>query len=326
MNAMAKATSRGADSLWTPPDGATRPVDTVALKDLQTDRAILVEMSGPDAGRVHALAEDEYRIGRSARCSFCFPDATLSREHARLVRTADGWVLEDLGSTNGTFVQQDRVSRHLLRHGDFIRLGSGVRMQFQEVTGEEEAVLRRLYEASVRDGLTGVFNRRYLQERIAAEVAYAVRHGTELVVLLLDLDHFKHINDIYGHLAGDEVLRQVASLVAAQVRREDTFARYGGEEFAVLLRETPIRSALVVAERIRSGVEALEIPFEGNRLHVTVSIGVAGMGCCSGRVTPEALLARVDEALYLAKEAGRNRVAVAGPEDRPPEVFGEREV
>ncbi|HOU54839.1 MAG TPA: GGDEF domain-containing protein [Myxococcota bacterium] len=311
-----------ADSLWTPPTGATRPVDTVALKDLLADRAILIEMSGPDAGRVHSLVDREYRIGRSARCEFCFPDATLSREHARLTRTDEGWVLEDLRSTNGTFVQQDRVTRHLLRHGDFIRLGSGVRMQFQQVSGEEEAVMRRLYEASVRDGLTGVFNRRYLQERIAAEVSYAVRHGTELVVLLLDLDHFKRINDTHGHLAGDEVLRQVASLVGNQLRREDTFARYGGEEFAVLLRETPPRAALVVAQRIRTGVESLEIPFEGTPLHVTLSIGVAILTACPGRPTPEDLLARADEALYHAKESGRNRVAVAGEQDRPPEVFG----
>jgi len=295
----------------TPPTGATRPIDLNALKALLPDRAILIQMSGADAGQVRRLDAGEYLIGRGQHCHFCFADGTLSREHARIVCSGGAYYVEDLHSTNGTFVNHERVDRRVLRHGDFIRLGSGVRLQFQQVTGEEEATLVHLYEASVRDGLTGVFNRRYLEERIEAEVAYAVRHGTDLSLLMLDIDHFKHINDTHGHLAGDEVLRRLAGLVAGQIRREDVLARYGGEEFVLLLRNISVASATMVAERIRASVEALETSFEGTTIRATLSIGVASLGSCQRPVTPKALLDAADQALYQAKEAGRNRVVVS---------------
>ncbi len=320
--AMAMLTPKTGERLPTPNAGATRPVDTLDLLARVPDRAILIEMSGPHAGRVHALGDGEFTIGRGHRCSLIFPDMTLSRTHAVLFRDGDEFIVEDLGSTNGTFVEHERVKRRVLRHGDLIRLGSGVRIQFQRVTHEEEQVLVRLYEASVRDGLTGVFNRRHLQERLTAEVAFASRHGTELAVLLYDLDHFKRVNDTYGHLAGDEVLKRVAQVVSGQVRREDLLARYGGEEFCLIVRDVPVRSALLLAERLRARIQAMEVSFEGVSLRVTASIGVAAMTSCVPPVTPEGLLARADEALYRAKESGRNRVAVAGPDGRPPEVLG----
>lgn len=320
---MTMPTPKTGEPLLAPTAGATRPVDTLALQVALPDRALVIEMSGSHAGRVHALDGREFTIGRGNRCSLVSPDVTLSRTHAVIVRDGDEFLLEDLGSTNGTFVNHERVHRTILRHGDAIRLASGVRLQFQRVTHEEELVLVRLYEASVRDGLTGVFNRRHLEERLQAECAFAARHGTDLAILLFDLDHFKRVNDTHGHLAGDEVLRRVAEVVGGQIRREDVLARYGGEEFALVVRDVPIRSALSLAGRLRARIEALEVSFEGVPLRVTASVGVASLQSCVPPVTPARLLARADEALYHAKESGRNRVAVAGPDDLPPEVIGE---
>jgi len=268
------------------------------------DRALLVEMSGGDAGHVHRLVEVITTIGRGTGCTLSFADATLSREHARIARIGDGFAIEDAGSLNGTWVNQERAQRRVLAHGDRIRLGSGVRFQFHLVTAEEEAILVKLYEASVRDGLTGLFNRRHLVERLDAETAYAVRHGTGLCVVMMDLDHFKRVNDTYGHLAGDEVLRQASGVLQAQVRRADLVARYGGEEFVVIARGIPLASCRLLAERLRTWIEALEIHFEAALIRPTASLGLAGLDDCGKDKTPARLLACADEALYRAKEGG----------------------
>ena len=271
------------------------------------DRGLLIEMGGQNAGRVHRM-EGEVTIGRGLGCTVNFQDATLSREHARVVREGEDWVLTDAGSLNGTFVNDDKVSRQVLRHGDRVRLASGLRLQFMRATPEEETVLVQLYEASVRDGLTGSFNRRHLEEALATEASYAARHRTDLSLLMMDLDHFKLVNDTYGHLAGDEVLRQTASVLAGQLRREDLLARYGGEEFAVVVRGIPVEHAMRLGERVRGMIERAVVFFEGTELRVTVSIGVAALATLDGEVTATRLISAADDALYRAKELGRNRV------------------
>ena len=277
--------------------------------EVPRDRGLLVETSGADAGRVHRLDADVATIGRGSGCDLCFDDAALSREHARVAREGRDWAIEDAGSRNGTFVNERRVARHVLAHGDRVRLGSTVRLRFHRVTAEEESVLVRLHEASVRDGLTGLFNRRHLQERLAAEVAFAVRHGTDLCVVMFDLDHFKQVNDTHGHLAGDEVLRHTGALLLSRTRREDLAARYGGEEFMVVVRGIPLSAARVFAERLRAAMEASEVRCADTVLRPTASFGVACLADCGADRTPDRLVACADEALYRAKGAGRNRVA-----------------
>jgi diguanylate cyclase (GGDEF)-like protein len=288
----------------------TRPIDLASLSSGGKDRGLLMEMSGADAGHVHMLRDDVVTIGRGDDCVIAFADTTLSRVHARITFEGDDWVVADCGSLNGTYVNNAKIQRHVLAHGDRLRLGAGVRMLFQRVTSEEEDVLVQLYEASVRDGLTGMFNRRHLSDRLAQEVAYAVRHDTGVCVLLLDIDFFKKVNDTHGHLAGDEVLRRLAGLVGEQIRREDLLARYGGEEFVLVIREVPLASAGLLAERIRAAVERMEVPYEGKILRMTVSIGVASLASCGADRTPTHLLALADQALYRAKETGRNRVEI----------------
>ena len=199
-------------------------------------------------------------------------------------------MVEDLGSTNGTFVDAKRIERAELHSGDRVHIGPNVILSFAIVAAQAEHVAQQLYESSVRDPLTRIFNRRYLVERLASEVAYAKRHGTKLSLILFDLDLFKRVNDTYGHLVGDDVLRDVSALVQRLVRAEDVFARFGGEEFVLLVRGIEHVNVGRFAERVRSAVERLEIAAEALVLNVTVSLGYASIERASPRpsATPTA--------------------------------------
>jgi diguanylate cyclase (GGDEF)-like protein len=175
-------------------------------------------------------------------------------------------------------------------------------------------MLKRQYESSILDGLTNAANRRHLDDRLASEVAYAKRHSIELCLLIIDIDHFKQVNDRLGHQAGDHVLRELASIVKRALRLEDVFARYGGEEFAIVSRATDRRHGLLLAERIRHLVQSTTFeydhPLSGQsqrkRIDVTVSVGVASLADCGTELSPEKLIRAADVALYRAKAAGRN--------------------
>lgn len=157
------------------------------------------------------------------------------------------------------------------------------------------------------DGLTGIFNRRYFEMRIAEELERASRFTGRLAVIMVDIDHFKRLNDEFGHLLGDEVLRGVSSILKHQLRKVDMVSRYGGEEFAVIVPETTGANALAVAEKLRRQVEAH--PFPGVPRPVTISCGVADYP--TQGATRDELVAAADSALYQAKQAGRNRVMAA---------------
>jgi diguanylate cyclase (GGDEF)-like protein len=160
----------------------------------------------------------------------------------------------------------------------------------------------------MHDPLTSLFNRRYLDDHLKAEFAFAQRHGTKLSLLLIDADHFKKVNDTWGHAAGDSALRALAEHLRGAVRHEDMIARFGGEEFAVLAREITAEGALSVAERIRVLVEANPVRLDdGQSVSITVSVGVVTMSGERTYATADALLEAADEALYRAKQAGRNR-------------------
>jgi diguanylate cyclase (GGDEF)-like protein len=164
-----------------------------------------------------------------------------------------------------------------------------------------------LREASTHDELTGLYNRRYLLERLEEELAFARRHSAPLSVLTLDVDHFKSINDRHGHAAGDSVLVELGKRLTGATRREDVIARMGGEEFLILLRSTDRRGATATAERVREMVAEREFPWREGSLAVTVSIGCASLGE-GAAASIDALLGTADRRLYQAKRAGRNRV------------------
>jgi len=175
-----------------------------------------------------------------------------------------------------------------------------------------EHALAALKESANRDGLTGIYNRRHLEERLSQEFARYKRYGGEFSLLMFDLDHFKRINDQHGHLAGDAVLRTTVSRVSAMVRTADIFGRYGGEEFALVLPATDLASAKIVGEKVRNCIGGEPIDFNGQNLLVTSSVGVTQMR--PHIPSYEALIHEADTALYTAKNSGRNRVVIFEPD------------
>ena len=285
---------------------AARPPSVVS----RPHRAALRVLGGFNAGEVFALDRDDMFIGRGRDADVRVDGQGISRKHARIVH-AEGrcHMLEDLGSTNGLFVNGNRVvDRVELADGDRLQIGPALVLRFGLIAADEEALARQLYDGSTRDALTRAYNRRYATERLAAEVTYAHRHGSPFSVVLFDLDHFKRLNDTFGHQAGDVVLRVVAAQVQKAIRTEDVLARYGGEEFLVLVRGIEPASVAILAQRLRRGVERLAVPWESGTLKATVSVGVASLSECPRQATVEELVALADARLYEAKDGGRNRV------------------
>ena len=212
-------------------------------------------------------------------------------------------MLEDMGSTNGTYCNGARVTRQALSEGDKILLGSTTILKFTYQDQLDEAFQRQMSESALRDGLTRAYNKRYLTERIESELQFALRHDTPVSLIFLDIDHFKRINDVHGHQAGDHVLVQLATLAMSMLGEDEVFARYGGEEFAVIARGMEIAAAQVLSERIRVSVEAHPFVFGDATIPVTISIGVS-RAPGPGIATSVDLVARADEALYAAKRGG----------------------
>ncbi|HZU84431.1 MAG TPA: diguanylate cyclase [Polyangiaceae bacterium] len=299
---------------WTDEESSTRTTEnTIAMPPPtaphQSTRAVLTIVSGPNIGRVYSVREGETTIGRGREASVQIDDAGASRKHARIVTEGGRYFVEDLSSTNGTFVAGRRVERAELESGDRIHIGPNIVVSFAIVDVQAERLAHQLYESSVRDPLTRAHNRRYLVERLSSEIAYARRHSSRLALILFDLDHFKRINDTYGHLAGDDVLRETAALVSRLIRVEDVFARFGGEEFVVLVRGISHNNVGRFAERLRSSLERLEVASAEAVLRVTASVGYASLDeLDDDERDPESLMRLADERLYRAKTGGRNRV------------------
>ncbi len=261
----------------------------------------------PQVGRRHELTDKVVTIGRSPDSTIVIESETVSRSHARIERRDRGLILVDCGSVNGTYLGDERVGEHALRSGDLIKIGPCILKYL--ATGDVEATYHEeIHRLTITDGLTGIANRRAFEETIKAEVYRALRHARPLSLVMFDLDHFKKVNDTYGHMAGDQVLKMVASVVRSRIREHDGFARFGGEEFALLLPETPKAIAAQLAEEIRAAVADSELIFEDRVVRVTVSMGVAEL--MPDVRTPHQLVKAADARLYDAKRDGRNRVAV----------------
>jgi diguanylate cyclase (GGDEF)-like protein len=297
------------------PDDRTAIVSLSELRSsarkLSKDRHLLVRVKGAELGRVARLQPEQFRIGRSQECELWLSDDGVSRKHAQITQEGTAHVLEDLGSANGTFVQGQRVSRQLLRDGDVVQFGPTAVFRYTVTDESQEALLQQLYDASVTDSLTGAHNREHFDTQLRSELSFARRHKAEVSLAFFDVDHFKRVNDTFGHQAGDAVLVALANAISAMIRNEDVFARYGGEEFAVILRGIDGTSCHIVGERLRERVEALRVPFESTVLTVTVSVGCASFAELEDK-TPEALVSTADRRLYAAKHAGRNRVVSQG--------------
>jgi diguanylate cyclase (GGDEF)-like protein len=292
-----------------PQDMATMVADAGPAPTAR-NRGVLTVLSGPETGRVVPVSAKGVRLGRSEDCDLSFDDASLSRVHARVQRLMGAqFFLSDERSTNGTFVNGTRLTRATeLGDGDRIQLGTATLLRFAIVDEAEEAALVRVYQAGRIDGLTGIANRAAFDERLDKEVAFAVRHGSPLSVALFDVDHFKKINDTFGHPAGDEVLKSVAGVLSGAVRTEDVVARYGGEEFVVVMRELDVGAARSLADRLRESIAAHPVEAAGQTIRLTASAGVASLACCGPDASKAAIVAKADARLYQAKQGGRNRV------------------
>jgi len=278
------------------------------LKATLMNEACVVHIypSGPNMGRRYPLSPSgSMIIGRSADCSIQIDDHSVSRRHARIDPTPEGYVACDLGSTNGTFINDTPCERQLLKDGDYVRVGNCI-YRFLAGGNIEAEYHEEIYRLAIIDGLTEIPNKRYLMEFLGRELSRSGRHSRPLSVLIFDIDHFKQINDTYGHLCGDYVLREMARRLREGIRAEELFARYGGEEFVVVLPETTWEDARVVAERIRSIVADQPFRFDEQTFHVTISVGITTT--CGETLDPVEIISKADDKLYQAKEAGRNRV------------------
>jgi len=272
----------------------------------QASQSCLVVIYGPELGRRFELTEGEITVGRDMGNDIRVDLDNVSRRHASLSRKAGKAFVNDLGSTNGTFVNDSEVRQETeLRSGDLIKIG-GTIFKFLYGGDVESQFHEEIYRITIVDGLTQCYNNRYFLEFLEREMARALRYDRPLSLMMFDIDHFKEVNDTFGHLAGDQVLRELAALVRGMVRKEECFARYGGEEFVLVSPEGGPERVRKFAEKIRRLTELHPFVFEGKPIYVTLSIGVADMS--SEFKEPRRFIRRADENLYVAKRTGRNRI------------------
>jgi diguanylate cyclase (GGDEF)-like protein len=267
--------------------------------------ACVVVIHGENLGHRHELGDQEVVVGRSPDVELQINHRSISREHCRIWREASGYRIRDLDSTNKTFLNEQPILEAELRDGDHIGVGDSI-LKFMEQGSVEARYHEELYQLATSDPLTGLYNRRQFQELVEKEILRATRHLRTLTLALVDIDHFKPVNDRYGHPAGDGVIRGIAQLLRHNARADQLIARIGGEEFALVYAEQSLGEAVESAERIRRAIEASPFELGGEPATVTVSIGLAqwrrGMSSLSD------LMRAADEQLYRAKQGGRNRV------------------
>ncbi len=286
----------------------TKVLDISKRDDLSHlgDRFILLEIYGQNLGKRRDIIDDTIIIGRDESCHISVDDPSVSRRHLKIFKESRIFYIEDLGSTNKTYVNDEMViGTKRLENGDRVKLGNTI-FKFISSKDMEAEYYDQLYQFSIRDGLTGLYNRKSFDDKLESEFSRCKRYGHQMSLVMIDIDHFKPVNDTYGHLAGDAVLTNLAKLFGRYYRSVDFIARYGGEEFVVILPETPIAGAVLTCERIRMAVSNNEVHVNQHTIRVTISIGIAEYN--SDMSSAEALLDAADKKLYEAKNNGRNRV------------------
>ncbi len=267
--------------------------------------ACLVVLQGQRLGQRIDLGDTPLVIGRSPEAEFQVVERSVSREHCRIWHEPLGYRIKDLDSTNKTFLNDQPIIEAELKDGDHIAVGSCV-LKFMDRSSVEARYHEELYQLATADPLTDLYNRRQFLELIEKELARATNHRRPLTLLIVDLDHFKTINDRFGHPTGDIVLKKVALTLRGHAREEFIIARIGGEEFAVVLPEHGIEQAVCFADSLRQAIEAIDLGLPTGPQHVTVSIGAAAW--LGGMSITGDLMRAADEQLYRAKQSGRNRV------------------
>jgi len=277
---------------------------------------VLRVIGGPLMGEHYTLSRELNVIGRDSSCQITLKDPKLSRKHCQISILTKGDQIkdftievEDLESRNGLLVNDKKVKgKVILRAGDQIRLGTnlfGLYLKYPE----EIELETYLFKLATRDPTTGLLTKSFFESNLEFEFKRAARYRRPLSFVLMDIDHFKNVNDSYGHQIGDEVLKKVGELIHAEVRFEDTAIRYGGEEMAIILPETKGDDAFKLTERIRKRLEGLNFKLGNQAFKVTASFGIAELS--SKILLPSLLVETADKALYEAKRSGRNRCVMA---------------
>ncbi len=270
--------------------------------------ACVVVIHGPGIGNRVDIGDSRISVGRSPQTDLHIPHASISRRHCEFWRSGDSYFVRDLGSTNRTRLNELPIEVAELADGDHVVLGDVI-LKFISHSSVEAGYHEEIYQLATHDALTGLFNRRQFSDLLASEAARGMRREPHTVLAIIDVDHFKRINDRFGHLEGDGVLKKLADILRSHVRAGDVLARIGGEEFAVLMADTDIEQAKQFAERVREAVEASVFTPGAEPQTMTVSVGLAALS--KTRREPTELMRAADRALYAAKETGRNRVCCA---------------
>ena len=270
-----------------------------------TASACLVVLQGQRLGQRIDVGDNSLVIGRAPECEFQIMERSISREHAKIWREASGYRVKDLDSTNKTLLNDQPIIEAELKDGDHLTIGSCV-LKFMERSSVEARYHEEIYQLATMDTLTGLYNRRHFLELLERELARTASHRRPLALLIIDLDHFKLINDRHGHPAGDIVLKQVAAALSVDTRDDFIMARIGGEEFAAVLPEHDVEQAAEFAQRLCDAIAALELSEDVGAKRVTISIGVAAWLADMTNVSD--FLRAADAELYRAKQTGRNRV------------------
>ena len=274
----------------------------------------VIQGSEIDFGKSYQFSQDCIRIGRTPKkTTIAVNDPKVSKLHCEIsvVKTNDleQIVIKDLGSTNGTYVNGELVQRRILIPGDKISLGETV-FRFSYNDEIEEEYHARLFTFAATDALTGLYNRRYILTELENQLKIAKRNKRVFSIVIMDIDDFKHVNDNYGHSAGDELLKKLAFIMDHSLREQDIPGRVGGEEFLIILPETGMKGAFQLADRIRERIAETELIYKGIAIKATISAGISQY---QANADTHTLYQLADQALYKAKQSGKNKIVEAVP-------------
>ena len=279
-------------------------------KQQDQQKFYLIIIDGDNAGKIYSLDKKTITIGRSDEFDIQLADSSCSRKQAIIEFNDNNKpVLKDLDSTNGTFVNGSKITEINIEDGDKILLGFSSVFMFAIQDSLESKFQMNLYESSITDHLTGAFNQKYFLDTLSKAFSYSLRHQSSLGLLMLDIDFFKKINDTYGHIVGDIVLKEVAKRIENNLRNEDILCRYGGDEFAVIVRDFKYGFVKIAAERIRLFFDGKSLNCKDHKINISVSIGAATIDN-ENIATSEDMIELADTNLYKAKQSGGNCIVI----------------
>ncbi len=282
----------------------SRPGPEVLAEDQQ--QPLLVVMHGSLLGMTYAIRDEVIAIGRTATLDIPIDDENVSRRHAEITFDGSSVKIKDLDSTNGTFVNSQRITDTILHDGDLILIGR-VLFKFIRSSSIENRFFDQMYALATTDFLTGIFNRQHIISRLESEFARSRRYNRPLSILLYDIDHFKHVNDSFGHLAGDQLLMESSRLIGKSVRSQDYYGRFGGDEFMIICPETDLNNTVLLAQRLVQVLAKWSYSYQSRKLDFNISIGLAALS--DEMRSAVDLIAKADTLMYRSKQRGRNHIS-----------------